>query len=569
LDREQPHDNVKLLIKAIVGALDKPPFMRIRNALPDPIHDTPILSQPPTRTAGSDDGAVELLLSMTNQNSPSMPLNIKHAAELESTSGDTESEELDRPNTPEGSEEVEEREESPEIGQEEQDTPIEGSPETGSSQDASPLRSRQSLGASLTSRTAKETAGQPKPTRLAMRSPVSKKATASSAKMVTPKGAAPQVASPPTTGIGNVKRPGAQSLFDERGDPKRRAITYSTKSKPPRPSNVPRLRNVFEVPETPASKQKKTRQRNSRQALESSRKPEALKSGVPVADESDQPVTSFSSEDLKMLQRVRGLDLSDEQLAVVRLVEGAPLNEDQWTKFDGLIDQLASNLKDEGAVKVRPRLQEGYGMFPNPDVKSTDMISRDLAKLASSKSLVKQSGQSTTPVGLINRPESWYHVLTTTPKQVLLGDLVQKQKVSEPTSLDHFENKDLGKKKIVHYARHLPGGPFSREHTSVLRTYDLPGNLLRQSAAHAEGISKPYVYIGEKGSLFSLRTEDEALWSVNYLHRGYKTWIIIPPSQKANLEKFFSWLARHDLKHKPNCDQVSERPCLIDFADFY
>ena len=96
------------------------------------------------------------------------------------------------------------------------------------------------------------------------------------------------------------------------------------------------------------------------------------------------------------------------------------------------------------------------------------------------------------------------------------------------------------------------------------RTRNLPGNVLvvQNFDVPFPGITDPYLYLGERGSMFALHTEDENSWSVNYLHRGEKLWYIIPPSQQAELETFFTWVSKidPDIAHAPTCSQVSPSP---------
>ena len=52
------------------------------------------------------------------------------------------------------------------------------------------------------------------------------------------------------------------------------------------------------------------------------------------------------------------------------------------------------------------------------------------------------------------------------------------------------------------------------------------------------GVTTPYVYLGSWRSFFAWHTEDQDLYSINFLHFGArKTWYCIPPSQRDKFER--------------------------------
>lgn len=54
-----------------------------------------------------------------------------------------------------------------------------------------------------------------------------------------------------------------------------------------------------------------------------------------------------------------------------------------------------------------------------------------------------------------------------------------------------------------------------------------------------DGISNSYTYFGTKFCSFAWHVEDYALFSINYLHKGYgKRWWVLPPSVGSKFEDY-------------------------------
>lgn len=92
-----------------------------------------------------------------------------------------------------------------------------------------------------------------------------------------------------------------------------------------------------------------------------------------------------------------------------------------------------------------------------------------------------------------------------------------------------------------------------------LRTEDLLGDELKSLKQNVPGVNSPFLYVGQARSILSMHIEDEELWSVNYLHSGFKTWIVIPPGEKEQLEKYLAWVFRVNYHYTAHCAQVWPR----------
>ena len=71
--------------------------------------------------------------------------------------------------------------------------------------------------------------------------------------------------------------------------------------------------------------------------------------------------------------------------------------------------------------------------------------------------------------------------------------------------------------------------------------WPLMGNKLAQTRARVRGLHDPYAYraYGSLGAIFGMHIEDCETFSINYLYKGSKIWVIVPPSSAALLEKKF------------------------------
>jgi hypothetical protein len=170
--------------------------------------------------------------------------------------------------------------------------------------------------------------------------------------------------------------------------------------------------------------------------------------------------------------------------------------------------------------------------------------------------MVEQETQSAEEIRLHKRPEKWFFVRSTS-RTVLLRDILDEPE-KEPLPIDRFERKWLGNHSDnTPCARDIPLTNVLTHEVGVdIQTAELPGNQLKNTSKPVAGITEPYLHIGQRGSLSTLRVKLEDLWSINYLHQGYKTWIVIPPHFKAKSERFFEWVSRQE-KNNPNCGQVS------------
>lgn len=155
---------------------------------------------------------------------------------------------------------------------------------------------------------------------------------------------------------------------------------------------------------------------------------------------------------------------------------------------------------------------------------------------------------------------SWYQGTPNSKVQtVVLGDVVANQSLAASMSVSEFERQRLGKEQdTASYVRDVPVDPIARSTGFLFQTDGLEGNVLAELNPPINGMSSPYLYVGSRGSHFSLHIEDEDTWSVNYLHRGEKIWYVIPPTERDELESFFGWVSKVDpaWQQAPNCSQV-------------
>jgi hypothetical protein len=179
---------------------------------------------------------------------------------------------------------------------------------------------------------------------------------------------------------------------------------------------------------------------------------------------------------------------------------------------------------------------------------------------------VKQVQQRTEPVGVINRPETWYPVVTEKERKVPLQKVL-KNPEDNALSLSEFESENLGRNR-AEYARDIPATKeLARQCGVHVRTAAFGGNIFSKLPHDVPGISTPFFYLGNRGSVFSTHIEDEDTFSINLLHRGEKIWVILPPNQKIHLENYFEWVYRVQNRESPQCDQVSCTQHRITRAD--
>lgn len=63
---------------------------------------------------------------------------------------------------------------------------------------------------------------------------------------------------------------------------------------------------------------------------------------------------------------------------------------------------------------------------------------------------------------------------------------------------------------------------------------------LKYKVLNVSGISKSYSYFGKAGSSFAWHIEDQAFFSISYLHAGSpKVWYVLPPAEGPQFETLF------------------------------
>lgn len=126
---------------------------------------------------------------------------------------------------------------------------------------------------------------------------------------------------------------------------------------------------------------------------------------------------------------------------------------------------------------------------------------------------------------------------------------------SDPLTLEDFEEYWLGAREARIYPDLHLDHQLATDIGVIPRTSVLRGNELLELLKPVNG---PALLIGEKGSIIPMHLEVEELYSVHYQHKGYRTWTIVPPSQRALLEDFFEWLFYKNTGYHPRCSQVSK-----------
>lgn len=90
------------------------------------------------------------------------------------------------------------------------------------------------------------------------------------------------------------------------------------------------------------------------------------------------------------------------------------------------------------------------------------------------------------------------------------------------------------------YCSDVEGMLVERSPWSATEIAKLNGTALSVIEHDIEGVTSPYLYIGMCGSFFCWHTEDNDLYSINYLHEGSnKTWYAIPPQYQAQMDAQF------------------------------
>lgn len=89
------------------------------------------------------------------------------------------------------------------------------------------------------------------------------------------------------------------------------------------------------------------------------------------------------------------------------------------------------------------------------------------------------------------------------------------------------------------YAVDIPGTLFEDEDRCDLNDLEtILSDLVSECETEIEGVTSPYLYVGLQTTAFCWHTEDQDLYSINYLHTGApKQWYCIPPECGLKFER--------------------------------
>ncbi|KAI9726533.1 MAG: hypothetical protein M1834_009020 [Cirrosporium novae-zelandiae] len=251
----------------------------------------------------------------------------------------------------------------------------------------------------------------------------------------------------------------------------------------------------------------------------------------------------LSNESIELLKDIDSIEITDKQKEFFKQYNYLPVTKRQWMEFDNMVRQLQEDYLELGALIVQPHFtfDNEESLSRNPQTKFPITYS----------SYTKHDTEGV----------EIFYIKTDKMRRDTFESMGYNPQTTEIT-VQEFESTSTTKKTTLGpYAVDLAAEDIPDLETNLglsFRLKTLKGDELKPTTEKIPGLHDPFAYIGTPASAFSIHIEDENLYSVNYVHLGVKTWVIIPPNQKEKLEEKLREIWSDQFQNgqvEPDCSQ--------------